>query len=114
MWVTIVQKFMNNLWIGITVVSVVTVLLITTIICIVVLIKFAKSKRDFIAKEQLLSAVGPIMAIAEKYKNYSGAEKREYVLTKINQLAIENKIKYDVRMVSDKIEELIKLTKEIN
>ena len=91
-----------------------TVLLITAIICIVILIKFAKSKRDFIAKEQLLSAVGPIMAIAEKYKNYSGAEKREYVLTKINQLAIENKIKYDVRMVSDKIEELIKLTKEIN
>ena len=114
MWDTIVQKFMNNLWIGITVVSVVTVLVITTIICIVVLIKFAKSKRDFIAKEQLLSAVGAIMAIAEKYKNYSGAEKKEYVLTKINQLAIENKIKYDVRMVSDKIEELIKLTKEIN
>ena len=41
-------------------------------------------------------------------------EKKEYVLTRINQLAIENGINFDVKAISDKIEELIKLSKEVN
>ena len=62
----------------------------------------------------LLDAVAPIMQIAESFTNYSSAEKKEYVLTRINQLAIENGINFDVKAISDKIEELIKLSKEVN
>ena len=51
---------------------------------------------------------------AEAFVNYSGAEKKEYVLTKANRFAIENKIPFNETELSDKIEELIILSKEVN
>lgn len=78
------------------------------------MVKAIKSKKILQDESDLLNAVAPIMEIAEKFTNYSGAEKKEYVLTRINQLAIENGIKYDSDAVSEKIEQLIQLTKEVN
>ena len=46
--------------------------------------------------------------------NYSGAEKKEYVMTKINQYALENHIKFNQEEISKRIEELVALTKEVN
>ena len=76
---------------------------------------FVKDKKKNLENSiLLLDAVAPIMEVAEKYVHYTGEEKKEFVLTKINQLAIENKLKFDEVAVSNKIEELITLSKEVN
>ena len=54
------------------------------------------------------------MKEAEGFRNYTGAEKKNYVLTKMNQFSIDNKINYDEDYVSCKIEELIETTKVVN
>lgn len=51
---------------------------------------------------------------AEQFKNYTGKEKKNYVLTKMNQFSIENGIKFSSEFISEKIEEIISLTKNVN
>lgn len=110
----LLQKFMNNLWICISIISVIAILIIAVIVCVAILIKLTMTKKKLIAQTDLLSAVGPIMEIAEKFDNYSGAEKKEYVITRVQQFAVENKLNYDSKTVSDKIEELINFSKKVN
>ena len=89
-------------------------LILTSVICIIRAIISGKQKRRLKDSTVLLDAVVPLMEIAEKYLNYSGEEKKQYVLTKINQLAIENGIIFNAEEISAKIEELIVLSKEVN
>lgn len=42
------------------------------------------------------------------------SELEQYVMTKANQYAIENGIKFDAAAVNAKIEELVSLTKKVN
>lgn len=87
------------------------------IACVVFIVKLI---RGYIMKKKLknsyvlLDAVAPLMEIAETFTNYSGEEKKEYVMTKVNQFAIENGIRFDSQAVSNKIEELIGLSKNVN
>ena len=87
------------------------------IACVVFIVKLI---RGYIMKKKLknsyvlLDAVAPLMEIAETFTNYSGEEKKEYVMTKVNQFAIENVIRFDSQAVSNKIEELIGLSKNVN
>lgn len=87
------------------------------ILCVSFLIKLIQSVRAR-KREQgqttLLDAVAPLMEIAENFTNYSGEEKKEYVITKVNQFAFENGINFDLHAVSNKIEELIALSKNVN
>ena len=88
--------------------------LITALTFIAKFIKSAKAKK---AAENLIkigSAVIPYIEQAEKYANYSGTEKKEYVLTKANQFAINQGIAFDAVSVGNKIEELVRLTKQVN
>ena len=85
--------------------------------CIVFLIKLIKCVRSKKCKQNLdllLEAVAPIVEVAEGYENFSGEEKKEYVMTKVNQFAIENGITFDTKLISNKIEELIVLSKKVN
>lgn len=87
------------------------------VVCITFIVKLVQSIKERSKdkeRTELLDAVGPIMEIAETFVNYSGEEKKEYVLTKINQYAIENGIVFDSKLVSEKIEELITLSKQVN
>ena len=84
------------------------------------MIFIAKLIRGYITKKKLknsyvlLDAVAPLMEIAETFTNYSGEEKKEYVMTKVNQFAIENGITFNADAVTAKIEELIQLSKNVN
>lgn len=51
---------------------------------------------------------------AEKFLNYSGKDKKEYVMTKVNQAAIDNKVKFDKETVSSLIEKIVDITKNVN
>ena len=51
---------------------------------------------------------------AEQFVNFAGSEKKEWVLTKINQYAIEKKIQFDARQASALIEDIVQLSKKVN
>ena len=82
-----------------------------------VIAKYASSAKARKAAEQTMdicNALLPYIEQAESFVNYSGAEKKEYVMTKANRYAIENGMAFDETAVSDKVEELIALSKEVN
>lgn len=80
----------------------------------------AKSVKDVRAKKaaeqavKIGNAVLPFIREAEKFAAYSGAEKKAYVMTKANQFAIESHMPFDEARVSEKVEELVDLTKQVN
>ena len=82
-----------------------------------VIVKYAGSAKARKAAEQTIeicNAILPYIEQAESYVHYSGEEKKEYVMTKANRYAIENNIAFDEDAVSEKVEELITLSKEVN
>ncbi len=105
---------MENLELILSLIGTTVSLLITCIIFIVKFVKSLRAKRLAEDDTAILEAILPLMEIAEKYKNYSGEEKKEYVLTKLNQFTIENGINFNAEAVIGKIEELIQLTKQVN
>ena len=79
--------------------------------------KYAGSAKARKAAEQTIeicNAILPYIEQAETYVHYSGEEKKEYVMTKANRYAIENDIAFDADAISEKVEELIILSKEVN
>ncbi len=89
-------------------------LLITTL---TFAIKFFRKLKEKLKTEndiKLSNAIIPLIESAEQFLHYSGAEKKEYVLTKANQFAIENDIDFNIESVSEKIEKLVELSKQVN
>lgn len=85
--------------------------------CISFLIKLIKTVREKIRNKkhsELMESVAPIMEIAENYTQYKGADKKEYVMDKVNLYAAENGLLYDAKAVAEKIEELIEFSKQVN
>lgn len=81
------------------------------------LIKFIKSAKAKVVAEQVVemcNVLMPYIKKAETFVNYSGEEKKEYVMTKATQYAQENKLKFNEEFISQQIEVLIGLTKEVN
>lgn len=81
------------------------------------IIKMSKNTKVRKNAEKLLLITNKIASFvkeAEGFNNYTGLEKKNYVLTKMNQFSIDNKIKYDEDYISNKIEELIETTKIVN
>ncbi|MBD5583539.1 MAG: hypothetical protein HDQ88_00420 [Clostridia bacterium] len=89
-------------------------LLITSIIFIARLFKAVKDKKRMQNCSFLDDAVAPLMEIAESFSNYSGEEKKQFVLTKVNQFAIENGLKFNAEATAEEVEKLINLSKKIN
>ncbi len=86
----------------------------TTVVFLQKFVKNKKLKRVLEKTEQITREIIPCITEAEKFVNYSGSEKKEYVMTKINQYALENHIKFNQEEISKRIEELVSLTKEVN
>lgn len=89
-------------------------LLMTAVTFLAKFIKSAKGKK--IAEQTIVigNAVLPYIKQAESFLNYTGKEKKEYVITKANQFAIEQGIDFNSELVGEKIEELVALTKDVN
>lgn len=90
-----------------------------TLLCttIVFFQKFVKNKRlKYMLEhaEKITKMIIPYIVEAEELINYTGVEKKEYVMTKLNQYAIENKLKFDSNIISSKIEELLSMSKKVN
>lgn len=89
-------------------------LLITTLTFVVKFCKSVKARKVAEQTIEIANAVLPYIEQAEKFINFSGEEKKEYVMTKANQYAIAKGIEFDAEAVSNKVEELIFLTKQVN
>ncbi|MCL2061025.1 MAG: hypothetical protein FWH03_00155 [Firmicutes bacterium] len=79
--------------------------------------KFYKSVKEKRLAEHTIKigdAVLPYIKQAETFSQYSGQEKKEFVMTKANQYAIEQGMPFNAALVGGKVEELVKLTKEVN
>lgn len=55
-----------------------------------------------------------VMSEVEKYSHFTGEEKRDYVMTKVNQFCIDNKLKFDAELTAENIEKMINFSKEVN
>ncbi len=89
-------------------------LFIACIIFIIKIVQAIRSKKKTINATMLEEVITPLMEIAESFRNYSGEEKKQFVMTKVNQFAIENNLKFDADYISEKIEQFIKLSKKVN
>ena len=105
---------MENLEIILSLAGTALSLFVASIIFISKMINGMVSKKRLRNSYILLDAVAPLMEIAETFDSYSGEEKKEYVLTKVNQFAIENNIKFDAKQIAAEIERLINLSKQVN
>ena len=89
-------------------------LLITVGTFILRSIKNVKARR--IAEQVLCisNAIVPYIREAERLANFTGAEKKAYVMVKASQFALQSKIPFNEKQISDKVEELITLTRVVN
>jgi len=88
--------------------------LATAITFIARFVKSTKERKKAQDLAKLCDALMPFIARAESFLNYTGLEKKEFVMTKANQFAIDNKITFNNNLVNEKIEELVRLTREVN
>ena len=105
---------MENLEIILSVAGTALGLLVTTVTFLSKFIKSAKAKKIAENIIKIGNAMIPYIEQAENYVNFSGEEKKQYVMTQANQFAIENGIAFDAEAVGEKIEELVDLTKKVN
>ena len=89
-------------------------LLATSLTFLVRLVKAAKAKKQALQTIRICDAIVPLIRQAEEFTNYNGREKKEFVITRANQFAIQNKIPFNAAFIGGKIEELVRLTKEVN
>lgn len=105
---------MENVKELITIISAVLGLLATVTGFLIPLVKTVRAKNKLTAINKLTAQLQSFIMDAEQLVNYTGAEKKEYVLTKANRFAIDNHLPYNEQEIGDKIEELITVSKTVN
>lgn len=89
-----------------------------TIISLILLLGSAVSTIALAIKtknwNKIASFVKECVKEAEAFAHYTGEEKKAYVMTKANQYALSKKIKFNATKVSNLIEEVVALSKEVN
>ncbi len=105
---------MENLERIITIISACMGLLATVTGFLIPLVKNVKAKKRLMAINKLTTELQTLIIDAEAFVNFTGVEKKEYVMTKANRYALENKIPYNESDVSQKVEDLVALSKKVN
>lgn len=105
---------MDKLNIILQIVSALIGIFVTAVGFIIPLVKNVKAKNVLQTAVSIAEKVQPYIVEAEEFINYTGEEKKAYVLTKANQYAIENNLSFDVEAVSKEIDNLVELTKQVN
>ena len=77
-------------------------------------IKNEKAKQVLQKTLRIAELLQPLVIEAEAFEHYSGEEKKQYVLTKANQYALSNRIRFVESEVSAMIDELIATTRQVN
>lgn len=107
---------MNNetLKIIVTLVSTLLPLLGTITTLVIKLSRSEKVKKNAKTLNFWLEEVSKWVKEAEKFLNYSGEEKKNFVENKVMQECLDKKMKYDKDKISEIIEKVVMLSKEVN
>lgn len=82
-------------------------------ICICAIIAFVKASKEK-KKEFLKNALLSLMEDAEKFKNYTAEEKKQYVFTRAKEFILEHKLKFSDSVLSSYIERQIEFSNNVN
>ena len=105
---------MEDLQVTLSMIGAIAGLTVTTLTFLVRIISISKARKRCEQVIKIGNAVLPFIREAEKFSNYSGTEKKAYVMIKATQFAAKNKISFNEEQVSEKIEELVALTRQVN
>ena len=78
------------------------------------LVKNVKAKNKLKSLNKLSVALQAFVVEAEQRVNFTGEEKKQFVLTKANRYALDNKIPFNEQSVEGEIESLVALSKSVN
>lgn len=81
---------------------------------IIPLIKNAKAKKALQTSLKVLNFVESTVPEAEKFVNYTGAEKKEWVKAQAIKFCVDNGIAYTEEQIENFIEQVITLSKTVN
>ncbi|MEI3535578.1 MAG: phage holin, LLH family [Bacilli bacterium] len=105
---------MKNLELFFSLLATILGLLITLITFIKKYVSNLKAKKIIEQSLKICNILLPLIEKAEEFSSYTGQEKKEYVMTKANQFALDNGIKFNEEFISNKIEDLLSLTNQVN
>ena len=84
-------------------------------------LKTAKAKKNAEKVVKALSGfelicknIQPLVVKAEQFMNFSGVERKEWVMTQLRIIALKNSIVFDENAVSEKVEEVVSTTNKVN
>lgn len=64
--------------------------------------------------ELIVEQIQPYVVKAEQFRNFSGPERKEWVMTQLKLLALEHSIVFDEVAISEKVEEVVATTNKVN
>ena len=88
--------------------------LVALLTLVVKLMKVLKDKSITEDREKLVEKLLELVVEAEGMLDYSGKEKKAYVMEKVSEFASETDIEADLEFISAEIEKLVKLSKQVN
>lgn len=88
--------------------------LVALLTLVVKLMKVLKDKSVTEDREKLVEKLLELVVEAEGILDYSGKEKKAYVMEKISEFASETDIEADLEFISAEIEKLVELSKQVN
>ena len=98
----------------ITIIGTAVSLVASALLFIIRSVKTNKIKKEMITELNIEKMLLSLIEEAEEFINYSGIEKKTYVITRVKEELLKSKIKFDTNKVSEKIEELINLSNKVN
>jgi len=81
------------------------------------IIKLVRKTKQFIKERDwnsVMNILPKLVAEAEKFINYTGQEKKEFVKSRLAVFAVKNKIVFDEARFEAAIDDIVKLTKDVN
>ena len=88
--------------------------LVALLTLVLKLMKVLKDKSITEDREKLVEKLLELVVEAEGMLDYSGKEKKTYVMEKISEFASKADIEADLEFISEEIEKLVELSKQVN
>ena len=88
--------------------------LVALLTLVLKLMKVLKDKSITEDREKLVEKLLELVVEAEGRLDYSGKEKKAYVMEKVSEFASKEDIEADLEFVSEEIEKLVELSKQVN
>ena len=88
--------------------------LVALLTLVLKLMKVLKDKSITEDREKLVEKLLELVVEAEGMLDYSGKEKKAYVMEKVSEFASRENIEADLEFVSEEIEKLVELSKQVN